>query len=87
MGDRLFDRSTNVLKLVGDQYLARVYRLVAARLHLREWERVIQRKLEVVEGIYHVLSDQAASYRAEVLELLIVLLIVLEIVLAFFIRH
>src|SRR5207253_5914685 len=32
----LFERTENVLKLVGDQYLTRVYRLVAGRFHLQE---------------------------------------------------
>jgi len=82
----LFERTGNVLKLVGDQYLARVYRQLATRFHLPEWEQSIQRKLEVIEGIYQVLSDQAATYRGEVLEIVVVVLIVLEIVLAFFHR-
>ncbi len=82
----LFERTGNVLKLVGDQYLARVYRQLATRFHLAEWEQSIQRKLEVIEGIYQVLSDQAATYRGEVLEIVVVILIVLEIVLALFHR-
>jgi hypothetical protein len=82
----LFERAGNVLKLVGDQYLARLYRQLATRFHLPEWEHSIQRKLEVIEGIYQVLSDQAATYRGEVLEMVVVVLIVLEIVLAFFHR-
>lgn len=82
----LFERTGNVLKLVGDQYLARVYRLVANRFHLEEWERSIQRKLEVIEGVYHVVSDQAAHRRTEFLELIIILLILTEIVLSF-VRH
>jgi hypothetical protein len=82
----LFERTGNVLKLVGDQYLARVYRQLATRFHLSEWEQSIQRKLEVIEGIYQVLSDQAATYRGEVLETVVVVLILLEIVLALFHR-
>ncbi len=82
----LFERAGNALKLVGDQYLARVYRLVAARFHLETWELSIQRKLEVAEGAYQVGSDQAATIRAEFLEVAIILLIVLEIVLSFW-RH
>jgi hypothetical protein len=78
----LFERTGNVLKLVGDQYLARVYRLLAARFHLREWERNILRKLETAEGIYQVLSDQANTYRIEFLEIIVIFLILLEIVLA-----
>jgi len=41
----------------------------------------------LVEGIYKTLADQAATARAEQLELTIVLLIVLEIVMAFVRGH
>jgi hypothetical protein len=82
----LFERTENVLKLVGDQYLARVYRLLARRFHLEEWEQSIQRKLEVAEGVYRVVSDQTDTYRAEFLEIVVVVLIMLEILLAIF-RH
>jgi hypothetical protein len=82
----LFERTGNALKLVGDQYLARVYRILAARFHLDDWERSIQRSLEVVEGVYRVLSDQAATYRTELLEVVVIVLIVFEIVMALFRR-
>jgi len=82
----LFERTGNVLKLVGDQYLARVYGLLAARLHLKEWESSIQSKLEVAEGVYQVVSDQAGAHRTEFLELIVIFLILLEIVLAV-VRH
>jgi hypothetical protein len=82
----LFERIGNVLKLVGDQYLARVYHLLVQRFHLQEWEQSIERKLEVAEGVYQVLSDQTDTYRAEFLEVIVVLLIVIEVVLAVFHR-
>ncbi|MCI0683199.1 MAG: hypothetical protein L0Y71_13945 [Gemmataceae bacterium] len=84
--DDLFERTGNALKLVGDQYLARVYRLVAQRFHLETWQVSIQRKLDVAEGVYQVVSGQAASYRAEFLEIIIVLLILFEVIMAF-VRH
>jgi len=82
----LFERTGNVLKLVGDQYLARVYRLLAERFHLREWERSIQRKLEVIEGIYQVVSDQASNFRMEFFEIIVIALILIEVLLAIFRR-
>ena len=82
----LFERTSNVLKLVGDQYLARVYHLLAHRFHLQDWEQGIRHSLEVVEGVYQVVSDQAAKYRTEFLEAVVILLIVLEIVMAL-LRH
>jgi hypothetical protein len=82
----LFERTGNVLKLVGDQYLARVHRLLATRFHLKEWEASIALKLEVAEGVYQVIADQAGSHRTEFLEVIVIVLIALEIVLALF-RH
>jgi hypothetical protein len=82
----LFERTENVLKLVGDQYLARVYRLLSSRLHLGEWEDGIRHKLEVAEGVYQVVSDQADTYRTEFLEIIVIGLILFEILVALF-RH
>jgi hypothetical protein len=82
--NEIFERTGNVLKLVGEQYLARVYRLLASRFHLDDWEHSIQRKLEVAEGVYQVVSDQAETYRTEFLEMIVIGLIVLEILLALF---
>jgi hypothetical protein len=81
-----FERTGNVLKLVGDQYLARVYKHLAERFHLEEWEENIRRKLTVLGGIYQVLSDQTTTFRGEFLEIIVVLLIFIEIVLALFHR-
>jgi hypothetical protein len=82
----LFERTTNALKLVGDQYLARLYRMVSSRYHLAEWEQSIQRKLDVLEGVYQVISTQTSHFRSESLEFIVVLLILIEILLAIFKR-
>jgi hypothetical protein len=83
----LFERAGNALKLVGDQYLARVYRLLATRFHLPAWERDIRHKLEVLEGVYEVISAQSSHFRAEFLEVVVVLLILIEVLLAIFRHH
>jgi hypothetical protein len=79
----LFEGVNNVLKLLGDQYLARLYRLVAERFHLTEWDASILRKLETLESIYQKLSDQVVTRRMEVLEWIIIVLFVISIVLPF----
>ena len=79
----LFEGVNNVLKLLGDQYLARLYRLVAERFHLAEWDATIFRKLETLESIYEKISDQIAGRRMEVLEWIIIVLFVISIVLPF----
>lgn len=81
-GALLFEGVNNVLKLVGDQFLARVYRLASERFHLAEWDASILRKLQVLEGIYAKFSDLATSRRMEVLEWIIIALIAFEVALS-----
>ncbi len=76
----LFERVTNTLKLFGDQYLARVYRLASQRFHLEEWDASILRKLDTLNSIYGKMSDRAAVRRMELLEWIIIVLIALSIV-------
>lgn len=79
---KIFERIHNALKLGGDVYLARVYAQTAQRLGLEAWERSVARKLEVLQEIYEVLVQRAATARAEALEATIVVLILLEIALS-----
>jgi hypothetical protein len=79
----IFERVTNTLKLLGDQYLARVYRLVSQRFHLEAWDASILRKLQTLESIYGKMSDRAGTRRMEVLEWIIIVLIALSIALSF----
>lgn len=82
-GAILFEGVNNALKLLGDQYLARVYRLVSERFHLAEWDASILRKLQTLESIYQKLSDFASTWRMELLEWIIIALIAVEIGLGF----
>jgi hypothetical protein len=79
----LFEGVNNVLKLLGDQYLARLYRLLGERFHLKEWDASILRKLETLESIYQKISDQVVTRRMEILEWIIIVLIAISIVLPF----
>lgn len=83
-GALLFERVTNTLKLLGDQYLARVYRLASQRFHLEAWDASILRKLETLESIYGKMSDRATTRRMEVLEWIIIVLIAISIAVSFF---
>jgi len=78
----VFERTGNVLKLVGDPYLARVYHLLATRFHLQEWRQNIQGALEVAENAYQVISDQSAATRGETLEWIVIMLIAFEVAMA-----
>ena len=60
----------------------RLLRQANARFRLQEWNDTAQRKLAALDNVYDKLHDHAATVRAEVLEILIVLLIVFEIALS-----
>lgn len=77
----LFESVNNAIKMLGDQFLARVYRLAARRLHLDDWDASILRKLETLDSIYGKLSDEQSSKRMELLEWIIILLFLVSIVL------
>lgn len=79
-GAVLFERINNALKLLGDQYLARVYRSASQRYRLSEWNSSIARKLDTLESIYEKLHDHAAEARMELLEWIIIILIAIGLV-------
>ncbi len=79
----MFEGVNNALKLVGDQYLARVYQLALQRFHLAEWDASIIRKLETLDSIYTKMSDRHATRRLEVLEWIIIVLIGFSIIMPF----
>jgi hypothetical protein len=76
----MFEGMNNAIKLIGDQYLARVYRLVAEKFHLPDWDANVRRKLDTANNIFAKINDQRANRRIEVLEIIIIVLILIEVV-------
>lgn len=79
----LYEGVANALKLAGDPYLARLYRMAGQRMHLSEWDSSISRKLQTADGIYSKLSDRAAIRRLELLEWIVIVLIGVSILTVF----
>jgi hypothetical protein len=79
-----FERASSALQLVGDQYLSRLYRLLAERFHLPQWADNVRQALDVAEGVHETLSSQSAMFRLELLEMTVIVLILIELVLALF---
>jgi hypothetical protein len=84
--NEMFERASNALTLVGDPFVARLYQQLAVRFHLDKWGENIRRSISVLESIYQSVSDQAATYRTEALEIVVMILILVEVLLSFF-RH
>ena len=77
------ERVENALKIIGDFYLARVYRSAVRRFRMPSWQESVYRKQALVAQVYTLLKGELDIRRTTLLELTIVLLIVFEIVMAF----
>ncbi|XOV75989.1 MAG: hypothetical protein ACFHWZ_03145 [Phycisphaerales bacterium] len=82
----LFEGVNNAIKLMGNQYLARVPTRVGA-LSLPAWQSNVQRKLDAADGVYQRITDTAATRRLETLEVVIIVLIAISIVLPFVVKY
>jgi hypothetical protein len=78
------ERLENAVKIVGDFYLARLYQAAVRRFRLPAWQETVLRKQKLVADVNDLTGDAADTSRAELLEATIVLLILYEIVAAFF---
>jgi hypothetical protein len=76
------ERVETSIKVVGDFYLARVYRGALERLRVPEWQKAVYRKQALIAQVYALLKGQIDTRRSMLLELTIVLLIVFELLVA-----
>jgi hypothetical protein len=81
----LTERVDNALQVTEDVYLARVYTAAMELFRLPNVNSAVERKLSFIRETYTALHDEAASARAELLEIAIVVLIVAEVLLS--LRH
>jgi hypothetical protein len=75
------ERAENALKVTNDVYLARIYAAALDLFRALTWRRGIERKLSILRETYAMLNSEAQAARAELLEIAIVVLIVVELVL------
>lgn len=80
------ERAENALKVTDDVYLARIYAAALEIFRGTAWRRGIDQKVAIIRDAYTMLNAESQARRAEVLEITIVLLIALEILLAWFLR-
>ncbi len=70
----------NALKVTEDVFYARVYAASLNIFRVHEWVKSIERKVDVIERNYTMLSDELVTHRFLLLEAAIVLLIAFEII-------
>lgn len=80
------ERVDNALKVIGDFYLARVYQSAVRRFRIPAWQASLNEKLALVRRAYELLKGDVEIQRSTLLEIVVVLLIAIEVVGAFW-RH
>ena len=76
------ERLENSIKMVGDAYYTRFYSMLTEQLSLKEWRDSINRKLDIIKDIYNFYQDRLDVIHEGILELIVIILIATEIVLA-----
>lgn len=76
------ERVENALKIVGDVYLARVYESAVLQLRVKQWSEQVSRKHKLLLQTYGLLKGEVDHDRSLTLEVMVVVLILLEILMA-----
>ncbi len=79
------ERVDNTLKVIGDFYLARVYESAVRRFRIRAWQASIDAKQALLAQAHALIRTEIDARRTTLLELVIIVLIVFEVLLA--LRH
>jgi len=79
----LTERSDNALRLLGDMFYARAYRMVANRIGVDDYRKLVDEKLQAAGELYRFLVDEFNHQRAFVLEVMVVIILVIELVYPF----
>ncbi|MFO0592587.1 MAG: hypothetical protein U0441_33900 [Polyangiaceae bacterium] len=75
------ERIENSFKIIGDYYLARIYRTAVTRFGIPVVRESVARKHSLVGKVYDMLKGEVELLRGQAMEMTIVLLIVVELVL------
>jgi uncharacterized Rmd1/YagE family protein len=66
--------------VVGDFYLAEIFRAAVRRFRLADWQQSVTRKLNLFTRVAELLQSELNVWRGHLLEFVVILLIAFEIV-------
>jgi hypothetical protein len=81
---KVTDEVANTAKFFGDWYVARIYMGLAQKLHISDYHKVVEEKLATLNDLYQSVLAEIDRRQNIVLEVMIVLLIVFEVIMALF---
>jgi hypothetical protein len=74
----------NSLKVVGDFYLAKIFRAASQRLRFKDWQDSVNQKLENLAQISKIFVAEGNEKKNQLLEIIIIMLIAIEVIPLFF---
>jgi len=81
------ERLENSIKMTGDAYYSKLYSMLVEKLSLWEWRDSINRKLDIIGDLHAVEQSHLDTIHEEILTVVIIILIALELGLAFIGHH
>jgi hypothetical protein len=79
----LTERVDNAVKFLSDMFYARLYGLVAAKVGVPDYRRLVDQKLRTAGELYRFMVDQFNQSRSFILELAVVIILVIDLVFLF----
>ncbi len=74
----------NSMKVVGDFYLAKIFRAASQRLRFKDWQDSVNQKLENLAQISKIFVAEGNEKKNQLLEIIIIILIAIEVIPLFF---
>src|ERR1700730_263783 len=78
--NELTERADNAIKFLSDMFSARLYKLCASKVAVRDYKDLVTQKVQTAEELYRFMVDQFNQSRAFVLELMVVIILIIELV-------
>jgi hypothetical protein len=79
----LTERVDTSIKFLSDMFSARLYRLAANKVGVKDYRKLVDGKLNTAGELYEFMMDQFHQSRAFVLEVLVVIILIIELVFLF----
>lgn len=76
----LIENVENSMKVVGDFYLAKIFRAALNRFRFRDWQVSVDNKLNNLAEVSKLLHGEVSETRSTIMELIIIFLIAVEVV-------
>jgi len=74
----LTEKVDNAIKFLSDMFYARLYNLIAAKVGVSDYRRLVDQKLRTAGELYRFMVDQFNQTRSFVLELSVVIILIME---------